>query len=81
MKYYKYSDYIDMNRDSKYCEQEGDTIWFFLNHEHHNEKGPAWIDNDGKSYWLNNFCYADINDDKFKSNKEWRRYCKLLVFI
>ena len=51
--------------------------WWYKNGKYHREDGPAVKFVDGyKEYWYNNIFYPEI-----KTDEEWKRFVKLLVFI
>lgn len=89
MKYiYRYYKYFNKNFDFKNNDYTIDcidydndsvTIYFYLKHDFYNPKGPAIINYDNnnieKQYW-----FKDKRCNYVKSNKEWRKYQKLLAF-
>ena len=71
------------NENNKYHREDGPAIewsdgtkFWFKNGLYHREDGPAEeYKNGNKRYWYNDICYI-----KIKTDEEWVRFVKLLVF-
>ena len=70
-------------KDGKYHREDGPAIEYvngtkcwFKNGKHHREDGPAVEYTNGyKEYWYNGILYSEI-----KTDEEWIRFVKLMVF-
>lgn len=87
MKYYKHLSLFDVQklilRKNSFVEQHrticGYNVRIYINGIKNNVKGPSFVDGAYKYYALNNI-YIGTNT-KFKTNKDWKRYVKLVAFI
>ena len=51
--------------------------WWYKNGKYHREDGPAVKFVDGyKEYWYNNIFYP-----KIKTDEDWKKFVKLIIFI
>ena len=60
----------------KEIDEDGTICYFNEKNEYHREDGPAIEDTNGdKEYWHNGIEYTEI-----KTDEEWIRFVKLMVF-
>lgn len=84
MKYYKssisFSYFADIIKYNITCVHQNSTksIYMYKNGKNHSKKYPA-ISGFNYFFWLNGVYVG--NENNFKSNKDYRKYIKLLMFL